>query len=616
MIRFLWRMRPYFRQVAGELLLGSLCGIAMNTMVVLPAILLGHAIDRVLAFERGQSTAQAVGLAALLFLLGNLATEIPRMGKRWWLQTANFRMMANIRADAFRGVLGWPMSRLHRTPIGDLMARTVGDVEVLGRGLREFTVETWDTLLFSASFIVAMARYDAGLTLLALLPVPFALLLARASGRWVERRTTAAREVNAQLTAAIQEHLSGIRVLRLFGRAAMAIDHVAGFSRRYADANMALVRLKSGLQPAYSTLMAGGIVLVVWLGGQRVIAGAMSVGVFVAYLELFRRFTDRAYRIPQLLNTVQSGAAAYGRLEPLLAEAPGMSGEPAYASFRPSHLMGLNSGAASRRPTVEGPARAELRDASFTYPGTAEPTFRDLTLKIPPGALVAVTGPVGAGKSALARCLAGLYPPSSGRILIDGQEAHLSAAGRVGYAPQDGYLFSGSVRENILLGADTDGTAEDKLEGLVELAGLTPDVAGFPEGLDTQIGELGIRVSGGQRQRLALARAAAASLPAVPRLVVLDDPFSAVDVDTEARIIANLRQAFGPGAPAERRSTIVLLSHRLAAFPQADLVVVLHEGQIEERGTHQQLLDAGGLYAHIYRAQLQVEAGAAGVPAE
>ena len=417
---------------------------------------------------------------------------------------------------------------------------------------------------------------------------------------------------NARLTAAIQEHLSGIRVLRLFGRTAAAVDLVAGFSQRYADANMGLVRLKSGLQPAYSTLMAGGIVLVVWLGGQRVIGGAMTVGVFVAYLELFRRFTDRAYRIPQLLNTVQSGAAAYDRLEPLLAPAAGMAGEPPYASFRPSHLMGLNAATASPPRAANGPARVELRDTSFTYPGASDPAFRGLSLDIPPGAMVAVTGPVGAGKSALARCLAGLYPPASGHILIDGREAHLSGPGQVGYAPQDGYLFSGSVRENILLGGETDAAADEVLGELVELAGLGQDIARFPDGLETQIGELGIRVSGGQRQRLALARAAAAGVPAVPALLVLDDPFSAVDVDTEARIISNLRLAFGPAAPAGRRSTIVLFSHRLAAFPQADQVLVLNEGELEERGTHQQLLDAGGLYAHIYRAQLQVEQAAMG----
>src|SRR2546428_7601128 len=216
MFGFLWAMRPYFRQVAGQLCLGSVAGIVMNTAVVLPAILLGRAIDTALALEWGTGTSADVTRAALLFVGGTLLTEVPRVAKRWWLMTANARIRANVRADAFRGVLAWPMADLQKTPIGDLMARIVGDVEVLGVGVREFTIETWDTVLFSLSFVVAMLVIDPSLTLLALSPVPLAMILAHATGRWVAGRTTRAREAIADLTSAIQEHLAGIRVLRLF----------------------------------------------------------------------------------------------------------------------------------------------------------------------------------------------------------------------------------------------------------------------------------------------------------------------------------------------------------------------------------------------------------------
>src|SRR3989442_1608352 len=172
MLGFLWERRPYFRQVAGQLVLGSVAGIVMNTAVVLRAILLGRAIDRAVALARGEATAADVGWGALAFVGGTLLTEVPRIGKRWWLMTANARIRANVRADAFRGVLTWPMADLQRTSIGDLMARIVGDVEVLGVGIREFTIETWDTVLFSLSFVVAMLVFDPGLTVLALLPAP------------------------------------------------------------------------------------------------------------------------------------------------------------------------------------------------------------------------------------------------------------------------------------------------------------------------------------------------------------------------------------------------------------------------------------------------------------
>src|SRR5438552_4171892 len=212
MLSFLWEMRPYFRQVAGQLVLGSVAGIIMNTAVVLPAILLGRAIDRALSLGRGEATAADVGWAALAFIGGTLLTEVPRIAKRWWLMTANARIRANVRADAFRGVLAWPMADVQRTPLGDLMARIVGDVEVLGVGVREFTIGTWDSVLSSLSVVVAMFVYDAGLTTLVLLPVPAALLLALATGRLVSERTTRAREVNAGMTSTLQEQLAGIRV--------------------------------------------------------------------------------------------------------------------------------------------------------------------------------------------------------------------------------------------------------------------------------------------------------------------------------------------------------------------------------------------------------------------
>src|SRR5438067_3529455 len=239
MNHYLWEMRPYFRQVAGQLVLGSLAGIVMNTAVVLPAILLGRAIDTALALERGEGDATAVVWAALAFVGGTLLTEGPRVVKRWWLMTANARIRANLRADALRGVLAWPMERLHGTPVGDLMARIIGDVEVLGIGVREFTIEMWDTVLFSISLIVAMLVFDVGLTILALLPVPLAMYIAHATGDLVSRRTTAAREANSALTATLQEQLVGLRIVRLFGRGDAAVDRLAAPSRRLANASLA-----------------------------------------------------------------------------------------------------------------------------------------------------------------------------------------------------------------------------------------------------------------------------------------------------------------------------------------------------------------------------------------
>jgi ATP-binding cassette subfamily B multidrug efflux pump len=601
-------MFPYLKQVAGLLLIGSLGGIVMNTAVVLPAILLGRAIDTATAWAGGQGEGADVLWAGLAYAGGMAFYQGARLVKRWGLRVAHRRIVASVRADALRGVLAWPMERLHRVPIGDLMARIVGDVEVMGRGVREITTETWDTVLFSLSLIAGMLAYAPDLTLLTLLPVPLGMLLAQSVGRWVSARTTASREANAALTSFLQERLTGLRVVRLFGRVEATVDRVAALSDQLAEANLAVVRLRVGLLPIYRLLMIGGVVFLLWLGGQRVAAGAMTLGAFVAYLDLYTRFVNRGHRVPQLFNSVQSGAAAYARLDPLLAPPLGER-NTLRSTLRTAYVPGLDRPLPPSPERPPRPVALSVQDVIFRYPGNETLVLDRVNLEVPAGRFVAVTGPVGCGKSALARILLGLYPLEGGQVLLDDTPldalSFAERAARIGYLPQDPFLFSGTVRENVLFTL-SDGSAQrdDELDRWLQLAALEVDLQAFPEGLDSEIGERGLRVSGGQRQRIALARAFAAC----PGLLVLDDPFSAVDLDTEARIVAGLREAFGPAAPANRQATVVFFSHRLAAFPLTDQVVVLDGGRIVEQGMHDALLAAGGLYARIYRAQQRVEA--------
>jgi ABC-type multidrug transport system fused ATPase/permease subunit len=606
--RFLKAIIPYIRQVIGLLIVGSLGGLVMNTTVVLPAICLGQTIDVATAWGEGKATSRDVLWAGLAYVGAVVLYQGARLVKRWGLRMGNQRIQASIRADALRGVLGWPMARLHQTPIGDVMARIIGDVAVLGRGVSELTTEAWDTILFSLSLIAGMLAYDPGLAVLALLPVPLGMWLAKAVGRWVSARTTAMREASAALTAFLQERLTGLRVMRLFGRVDATVGQAAVLSRRLAEANLGTIRLLGGLRPIYTLLMTAGIVFVLWLGGRRVASGAMSLGAFIAYLNLYLTFVRRGHRVPQLFNSVQSGAAAYARLEHLLA--PPLAGpRPWLSTLWPHHMPGISPSTLPQHTRRPGPSTISVQDISFRYPGSDAVVLDRMSLDVPAGALVAITGPVGSGKSALARILLGLYPVDAGRVLFDEYPLEMLSAAdraaRIGYLAQSPFLFSGTIRENVLLGQSDRGSGreDDALAQWVRLAALEQDVGAFPAGIDTEIGERGVRVSGGQRQRIALARAFAAQ----PALLVLDDPFSSVDVDTEARIISGLCDAFGPSAPPDQQATIVFFSHRLAAFPLADLVVVLDGGRIVEQGAHKTLLQANGLYARIYRAQQRIE---------
>lgn len=598
---YLWLLRPFFKKSLMPLALGSISGVLMNTLVVLPAVLLGRAVDTVLALERGQASASQAGWAAAAFLGGTLATQLPRLGKRWWLMTANAHIRANIRAAALRGVLAWPMERLYGHTIGELMARITGDVEVLGIGIHDFSVETWDTLLFTLSVVTAMAFYDPALAAAALLPAPLALLLMQALRTRVELRTREARQANASLTSTLQEYLSAVRLLRLAGRRETAGKKIEALSEQASRVNFQLIQLREGLQPVYSFLLMAGAVLAIALGGQRVASGALSVGAFVGFMDLFLRFTSRAYRIPRLFNTIQSGGVAYQRLLPLLDQAgtEKTAQGTAAAGSKAHGQQIINPDAA------QGPLAAGLHRVQFTYPQTTRPALNRVSLEIPAGAFVAITGPVGSGKSALLRLILGLYEPDEGEVWLGGAPATPARrsllAGRIGYLAQEPYLFSGAIGENIAFGPP-DAVDPGRVTQAVRTALLEPDLHKLEAGLATPVGEAGGQVSGGQRQRIALARSLAAT-PAPPGLLLLDDPFSAVDLDTEVRLIQSLREVFGPGAAPEQRATIVLCSHRLAAFPQADQIYILDGGRICESGTHTQLMVKGGIYSRLFNAQ-------------
>lgn len=597
MNHYLLQARVYYRQVAGLLLVGSLFGVVMNVSVALPPILLGVAIDTALARGAGQASAQALLLAALAYAGASTVHAVTRVGKRWYLRAAVRRTVFALRNDALRGLLDTPLEWLRRQSVGDLMVRIIGDTELFGAGFNESTTEIWDTWLFSLTLLGAMLLYDAQLTVLAMLPVPAAFYLAYRSREWVRQRTRAVRLANSDLTTALQERLAAFRLLRLLGQSEQAVRYIDDLSERLAQASLSEMRLQAVLQPIYALSVTAGIVLIVWLGGERVVRGELTTGALVGFMLLYLRFVNRGFRLPLFFNRIQSAGVAWERLQPFLPAPLHMEEEPPRASWRPTHVMGLHAQPPPLPVAAPCPLAVRLEGVSLRYPGADVDALKGVSLEIPAGAAVGVTGPIGSGKSALLRAVLGLYTPQDGRVLVDGEsvQAHSEAwrAVHLRYVPQDPGLFSGTIRDNLGL----DGEPNARHGEWLRVAALNQDLARFPLGMDTPVGEGGVQVSGGQRQRIALARALAVPDGGAPSVLLLDDPFAAVDIETEGQIVTALQAAL------KQRTTLVLCSHRLASFPMLDQIFVLDDGRLVAQGTHAQLLAQNGLYARIYRAQ-------------
>jgi len=564
---------PYMKRYRWGYIAGTVCVFLTNGILILLPLVIGRATNDL---SHGVTSHKLLVYAGLLLAIA-VGKGIFQFLTRWIVIGISRDIEFDLRNDLFERLEGLSYSYYQRNRTGDIMARATNDLSAVRNLLGPAIMYTANTIVLMAGALAFMIAISPRLTFYTFLPLPVASIVIQYWGHQIHDRFERIQAMFSEISARAQENFSGARLVRAYVQEDAEIRAFETENKEYIRRSLKLVRLMGMLWPTLELMLGVAMVLVLWLGGREVLLGRMDIGHFTSFVFYMMQLTWPIIALGYVINVFQRGTASLGRLNEIMLEQPEIKDEP---------------GAQDREITGE----IEFRGLNFSYDGKT--VLHGVNLCVPAGSSLAIVGPTGSGKTTLVNLIPRIYDAEPGMVLIDGRpirEYSLASLRRnIGFVPQETFLFSNSIRENIAFGVET--ASDREISDGAEAANIAADIESFPDSYDTLVGERGITLSGGQKQRTAIARA----LIRNPRILILDDALSSVDTQTEDRILNHLRDVM-------QGRTTIFISHRVSTVRNADRIAVLHGGRIVELGTHDELLALNGYYSDLYNKQLLEE---------
>lgn len=567
-------LKKYFIKYKTKLLWGMLFILISNAMTVYLPILLKDSIN-----EIQKNATSAVLLRYALLIVGtSIVAGIFRYLIRQTIIVVSREIEYDLRGDFWEHIQKLPLRYFQNNSTGNIMSHATNDINAVRGFIGPAVMYSIDTVIRLVIVVAIMISLNLTLTIYALLPLPILSYGVYRVGKLIHEKYTKIQENFSQLTTRAQENFSGIRVIKSYVREANEIKRWNELSQEFLRKNMNLVRIQSLIMPILTIITGISIIVVIWVGGTKVINGEMNLGEMAAFVMYLSILIWPVIAFGWIMNIIQQAEASMKRLNKIFNE--------------PYEIQDSSSTDLSVK---ELKGEIELRNVSFKYLDSLPEVLKEVNLKIPVGSTLAIVGHTGSGKTSLINLIPRLYDVTSGELFIDGKNVKDIPLDvlrtNVAVVQQESFLFSDSVYGNLSYGLrETD---KQRVEEVSRIANFDKDVQSFPNGYDTVVGERGITFSGGQKQRASLARALATN----PKILILDDSFSAVDTNTEEEILKNLKVFM-------RDRTSIIISHRISTVKDADKIVVLEKGGIAEEGTHAELVGMNGIYAELHYKQL------------